>query len=1076
MEASSKDASEPVSVAVAVNAVLSGIGCRNGSVQAVSGSLYGVSLCLQRIKVELTNKRAHVFYSPAIELNYQSSQHCNSLKEYVEREGITHSNGEDVVILIDHYSGCGLLCDSVLDKLLSKTLLPECDIVLGCFQKISYKGNFACRLAPRSVEEDCNELLRLLNGSERPDVMVKYILSHCMDLCNNIHLVKLSLSLFDKGAPTTLTNFAERLILKVINIEATGVSAISSEIHRKFLSLCKLAFLRVNIKEDLDFQDVSRCLTLDIHTGAFRSMKNVGMGLLIYPQSALETAKGKCIFVHDILMEFMAAYYVACEPFLNQISMFIRNQLMLDSRLCTLYYGMNQVLSNCKGAKNPIKSKQHCVYYCLLTCPEIGSRVTSGLSGMERVRNIYKLLHESQNSDLIRKVFCKRHNDLVLKLDTNKVSDEFVVAVSYVISYSGVNEWAIISPGSLKNTADFISLKVKSNSFNKVVVESHIWEAEVFSIQPMVVKSSISKSINSKKPISMYVECMKEILQEVLQLYFPFKLQSSCSGDSSFISFLACDCLRRKLEESRVLKLEPIAALHWVESTLTKKPAKSEAPDFMQHLAEFHSMKQTTVIMMMTPLPERLYYIEPHSFIKRYINLYLTKPELQFVNGIVEASDGTRLSFGTCFSSNELVVPKSATRRSSSSQMVVPNLPIPILNDRKGVTSQAKPCITGSHYAHEMQLVGNNTEGKNDNLVFQTEMEDELPRTLNTNRERNNSLVASETKIAVETQSRIALQRPVAVDAGTVLYSTIPNIFIVNEKYLCPRENKLIKRGGNGNVYYATYGKYDFVVKKTPYRSREIEIHKILKHPNIVELKCLMFGHEQPEYRRRYFCYHFMSKYTGDLSYLVTRKPELTMVNLCKKYSGNPKMLGSIQGNWKYILKEILKGLAYMHAMNIIHRDIKASNVLIKMSCSCDVLTCTCPCKYSVCIADFDAAMTLDSKGRIPPPWSNISRYRPSPGQSEVYQVIPMGTDGFRAPETCQDIISNDVGAIDPPLTVKADIWSMGLILLKMLNGATGPSRQQKVSSHQYSTMIRSNCPIRLLNSRLIILYQLPRR
>ncbi len=104
MEASSKDASEPVSAAVAVNAVLSGIGSRNGSVQAVSGSLYGVSLCLQRIKVELTNKQAHVFYSPAIELNYQSSQHCNSLKEYLEREGITHSNGEDVVILIDHYS------------------------------------------------------------------------------------------------------------------------------------------------------------------------------------------------------------------------------------------------------------------------------------------------------------------------------------------------------------------------------------------------------------------------------------------------------------------------------------------------------------------------------------------------------------------------------------------------------------------------------------------------------------------------------------------------------------------------------------------------------------------------------------------------------------------------------------------------------------------------------------------------------------------------------------------------------------------------------------------------------------
>ena len=81
-----------------------------------------------------------------------------------------------------------------------------------------------------------------------------------------------------------------------------------------------------------------------------------------------------------------------------------------------------------------------------------------------------------------------------------------------------------------------------------------------------------------------------------------------------------------------------------------------------------------------------------------------------------------------------------------------------------------------------------------------------------------------------------------------------------------------------------------------------------------------------------------MPRATGDLARMVT---DLIMVDLSKRYRDYPLTLGSMQGNWKYILKELLKCLEYMHSMNIIHSDIKASNVL-KMAWHVHVFSSPC--------------------------------------------------------------------------------------------------------------------------------------
>ncbi len=92
----------------------------------------------------------------------------------------------------------------------------------------------------------------------------------------------------------------------------------------------------------------------------------------------------------------------------------------------------------------------------------------------------------------------------------------------------------------------------------------------------------------------------------------------------------------------------------------------------------------------------------------------------------------------------------------------------------------------------------------------------------------------------------------------------------------------------------------------------------------------------------------------------------------------------------RYLLAEVLRGLQYLHSLHIVHRDVKASNVLVKSTCRCEhILTCRCTSKFGVVLADFDAACELSPAGHLLP-------YRPSEREKEMFVIAAVGTAGFR--------------------------------------------------------------------------------
>ncbi|EME31601.1 cyclin-dependent serine/threonine protein kinase [Galdieria sulphuraria] len=194
---------------------------------------------------------------------------------------------------------------------------------------------------------------------------------------------------------------------------------------------------------------------------------------------------------------------------------------------------------------------------------------------------------------------------------------------------------------------------------------------------------------------------------------------------------------------------------------------------------------------------------------------------------------------------------------------------------------------------------------------------------------------------------------------------------------------KVIGSGSFGVVFQATVGETgEFVaIKKVfqdkRFKNRELQIMRMLEHPNIVELKhCFYSTGEKPE--EVYL--NLVLEYIPETVYKVTRH-----------YSKLKQPVPLIY--IKLYMYQLLRALAYIHSRGICHRDIKPQNLLVD------------PQTQVLKLCDFGSAKILVANE---PNISYIcSRY-------------------YRAPELI-------FGATD--YTTAIDVWSSGCVMGEMLLG-----------------------------------------
>ncbi|KAK4483405.1 hypothetical protein RD792_010591 [Penstemon davidsonii] len=150
---------------------------------------------------------------------------------------------------------------------------------------------------------------------------------------------------------------------------------------------------------------------------------------------------------------------------------------------------------------------------------------------------------------------------------------------------------------------------------------------------------------------------------------------------------------------------------------------------------------------------------------------------------------------------------------------------------------------------------------------------------------------------------------------------------------------------------------------------REVSIMKVLSHPNIVNLVEVI---DDP---------------TTDHFYMVLEYVE----GNCVEGADSPCGLGEITAR-KY-LRDVISGLMYLHAHNIVHGDIKPDNLLVTAS-------------GTVKIGDFSVSQVFEDDN---------DELRRSPG-----------TPVFTAPECCLGLIYHGKAA---------DTWAVGVTLYFMVLG-----------------------------------------
>ncbi|WOK97277.1 mitogen-activated protein kinase 10 isoform X1 [Canna indica] len=157
---------------------------------------------------------------------------------------------------------------------------------------------------------------------------------------------------------------------------------------------------------------------------------------------------------------------------------------------------------------------------------------------------------------------------------------------------------------------------------------------------------------------------------------------------------------------------------------------------------------------------------------------------------------------------------------------------------------------------------------------------------------------------------------------------------------------------------------------------REIKLLRLLRHPDIVDIKHIMLPPTKKEFKDIYVVFELME---SDLHQVIKANDDLT------------------REHYQFFLYQLLRALKYIHTANVYHRDLKPKNILANANC-----------KLKIC--DF-----------------GLARVAFSDTPTTIFWTDYVATRWYRAPELCGSFYSKYTPAID--------IWSIGCIFAELLTG-----------------------------------------
>ena len=756
--------------------------------------------------------------------------------------------------------------------------------------------------------------VRLVGGEKKArniDRLLDYIRANprIHDLCRSAEIVEHILTHFIENShqcPETITSLYKALVEKVLakHLDKSQVSIKDLDINHEdhFYSLCSLAYHLVEKNsETFNKTDFSlTCLLEQIPV----SSPSFGLGLV---QTLIHDGSHRFVFLHSSIQEFLSALHISRQPYFDQANM-ILNRLgprLQEERIGSILKFLCGLCHTDLVKKSPLKINN------MVLVPLL-EFVSSRISVVKeptflKTQLILSCLYETQDPSIVKKLIQKRQAIFNVQFGDNMRSESELQMLAFIIVSSGIDQWKVEVPPEKRHIGDFLAMlvdQVRRSSELKPKIHLQVVDGFTYSVSPSHQGTQEPVKLKS----NVYSRIIRELLHRLAQYHSPIKLKSDGSN-VAYVSILACNCLKEAISSQLVLTFEPITALHWLE--MRSKSSTEESPQNHSHMRS-HGGQYIELVIMMTPFLHRIRFVVPGTREEVCIELSNSNSP-NFLSTGIGSHIGDDVPMSRCFPQSNtevglcIVSPLPLPNRSHSrAETIAPIIPEPI---REGRDQEGSPIGPGAVPTTENIPLQDSRYGREQ--LFPQSRQQEVPVIGGTAVSSPFNLTSGSAFVQ-QAQS----QRPSTFKAGLIIHSVVQDIFASDQVYPLPDEIRLLRKGGNGEIYLGTFGGRELAVKKTAYRNREITIHSKLNHRNIAKLLCVMVGDRHQTQRRRWMCYHFMDKASGDLARLLLDDERNTLKAL---KATCPRNFGVIQGNVKFVLTQVLEALVYLHDQNIVH-------------------------------------------------------------------------------------------------------------------------------------------------------------